>query len=537
MVRLSPLWSLMALLVALPWLNPFASGPSPAVQPWLTSAACALGLWLLALARGVRPRVRLWLPALAVAGWAAVSQLALRPETVMLAMGLLLMGIAAGLAEDEGTSTALQAGVLAAAVISAVFGIVQYFGLSGGFAPWINVARPGEAYANLRQPNLYASLCWLGAAVLLWGGLRLPFTVRAVLIALLAAGSAASVSRTGLLQAVAVTVLAAWWSGPARRQRLLLCAIALAAYGAAAVLLPLALQAAAEVSAARTLWARLGGGEGCSSRLVLWSNVLHLIALRPLAGWGWGELDFAHFMTLYPGDRFCDILDNAHSLPLHLAVELGLPAAVLVVGAATVWAWRRRPWREALPRRQLAWAVIALILLHGLLEYPLWYGPFQIAFGAAVGWLLASERQPEAADRRFAPSAALAGVLSLATAYAAWDYARVSQIYLPPEERRSAWADDTLEHVRRSWLFDGQARFADLTLATLSPAHAAWMYELAGRVLHYSPEPRVIELAIESATMVGQEDEAVLHLARYRAAFPADHARWSAALRRQPAAQ
>jgi hypothetical protein len=126
-------------------------------------------------------------------------------------------------------------------------------------------------------------------------------------------------------------------------------------------------------------------------------------------------------------------------------------------------------------------------------------------------------------------------VLLLATAYAAWDYQRVSQIYLPPEQRRSAWADDTLEHVRRSWLFAGQGRFADLTLASLTRSNAVWMHELAGRMLHYSPEPRVIELAIESATMVGQEDEAVLHLARYRAAFPSDYAKWSAALKRQPA--
>ena len=53
----------------------------------------------------------------------------------------------------------------------------------------------------------------------------------------------------------------------------------------------------------------------------------------------------------------------------------------------------------------------------------------------------------------------------------------------------------------------------------------------AQALLHYSPEPRVIEKVIEAATMKGRYDEAVLHLARYRAAFPADYARWRKAQR------
>ena len=61
-----------------------------------------------------------------------------------------------------------------------------------------------------------------------------------------------------------------------------------------------------------------------------------LIAQKPWLGWGWGELDYAHFITLYPGARFCDILDNAHNLPLHLAVELGVPLAVVLCGGGLV---------------------------------------------------------------------------------------------------------------------------------------------------------------------------------------------------------
>ena len=59
------------------------------------------------------------------------------------------------------------------------------------------------------------------------------------------------------------------------------------------------------------------------------------------------------------------------------------------------------------------------------------------------------------------------------------------------------------------------------------------MYAASQRVLHYSPEPRVIERALESATYLGHVDEAVLLLARYRAAFPRDYEAWRQA-QKQP---
>lgn len=515
-----------AAFAALPWLNPVARGPSPAVTPWLVSALCGIALWTLAAVRGGRPA---WPPrglaaaAAALSLWAVVSHLPARPEVAMLAGGLALLLLAAGFAAEPGMARSLEAGFLLAAAASAVIGLLQYFGLSPWLAPWVNTAEAGEAYANLRQPNQYATLCWIGGAIVLFGTLRLPRAASMALLVLLAAGSAASVSRTGLLQGLVLTVLAALWPSPQRRERLQLCAVAAVAYFAATVALPMLLDAATGAMPARTLWGRLGGGNPCSSRTVLWSNVLHLIALKPLAGWGWGELDYAHFTTLYPGPRFCDILDNAHNLPLHLSVELGVPAAVAVCIGGLAWIVRQRPWHEDEPLRQLAWAIVALVLLHSLLEYPLWYGPFQIAFGACLGWL-APPRQSRPSAR--GPALATAAVLLAATTYAAWDYTRVTQIYVAPHARLRPWADDTLQAVRRSWLFSGQARFADLTLQTPDRSNARQLHALALEVLHYSPEPRVIERAIETATLLGRDDEAVRLLARYRAAFPKDYENW-----------
>ena len=118
-------------------------------------------------------------------------------------------------------------------------------------------------------------------------------------------------------------------------------------------------------------------------------------------------------------------------------------------------------------------------------------------------------------------------MLIAAIAYAAWDYHRISQIYLASEARDEAYRDNTLVKIRDSWLFRNQVRFAELSLTPLTRDNAEWTFNTATALLHYSPEPHVIEKVIESAVMLGRDDEAMAHMMRYRAAFPADYARWT----------
>lgn len=465
------------------------------------------------------------LAALLLVTWSWASHPALRQELVYFASGLAVFVLGASAVDDGQVGRGLQIGLLAAAFCTALLGLCQYFGLSALATPWVDYAEAGEAFGNLRQPNQFASLCWLGVVIVLWGMPRLPTGAAVGFVVVLAVASAASVSRTGMLQGAMVAALASIWPGPEQPRRLRLCAVAAVAYCVGTVLLPFGLHVIFGALPGRTLWGRIGGGEACSSRMVLWSNVLHLIAQKPFFGWGWGELDYAHFMTLYPGARFCDILDNAHNLPLHLAVELGVPAAVTVCGTVVWWMVRQRPWQERDAQRQLGWGVLAIILLHSLLEYPLWYGPFQIALGASLGWLLG---RPHELTRR-APSwlaVGMAAAMFVATVYASWDYARVSQIYLSPESRRPRWASDPLGEAKRSWLFANQARFAELTLTMLTLENAEWMRVHAEEALHYSPEPRVIERLVESASLTGHLEEAGMILTRYRAAFPREYAAW-----------
>ena len=291
--------------------------------------------------------------------------------------------------------------------------------------------------------------------------------------------------------------------------------------------------------------------QACSSRLILWRNVIELIALRPLAGWGWGELDYAHFVTLYPAGtqgRFCEILDNAHNLPLHLAVELGVPLALMVGGLFGWLAIRARPWAERDATRQMAWGVLLIIGLHSLLEYPLWYGPFQVAVcvSLALLWLVppclskisGKESLPTFFNAAVGAGASTVGagrrialvgvaiVCLAAVSYASWDYHRVMQVYLPPADRSPQYRHNTLERISNTWLFANQVRFAELTTTPLTPQNAAAINAMALEVLHFSPEARVVEKLIRSARMLGRDDEARYFEARYEAAFPVAYQRW-----------
>lgn len=471
-------WALFVCLL-LPWLNPWVPGPSRYIGPWLIAAFCGVFIVFLRRHLSVQRVLAAW--------WAA-------------------------------------------AAASAAIALLQYAGLSAVADPWINQIGPGEAFGNLRQRNQLATLTSIGlVALLAWVGERgkarqgpQPLPPWAwMVVSLLAAGNAASGSRTGLLAWALVALMLVWWQRGRSEPGLSPAAKALLVYLGGALLLSWHL-------ADGGLFQRLSQA-GADSRRELWANVLTLIAQKPGGGWGWGELAYAHFITVFSGSRFPMLMGNAHNLPLHVAVELGIPAALLI-GGALVWAVRRgRPWSETDTSRQAAWAVLAVIGLHSLLEFPLWFGPFQITVVLCTGYLWATRTSsrpahslvwPNLARGRLFDAAAL-GALTLLVA-ASMDYHAVSQRYLPADQRSA------LQAGPGGWLFQRQAQFATLATTALTADNAAALHALALEVLHYSPEPVVVEALLKSADLLGLQDEVQFYAERYRLAYPDQHRAWLA---------
>jgi hypothetical protein len=529
---------LTLLAVALPFLFAYSQPPSSNFWPLVAAWTCGAVLALLAVcrARGLR------------------------------------RSLPGGQASDGRAFLASQlaAGLLLAALLAGMIGLLQYFLGDPGMAPWVQPSTPGQAIGNLRQRNQQASLLSLGVWALLWlvaqvqahlgaaSGVPATPLQRAWLgegrpspllsswlvgmllvwtITLLAVASAATASRTGAMQWLLILALLVLWRGASSRLVLGLVVIGLVFYALAGWMLPRLLLDWTGF-AAEGVFARLADDpQSCSSRRVLWSNVLYLIAQKPWTGWGWGELDYAHYITLFPGARFCTLLDNAHNLPLHLAVELGLPVAAVACGAVLAWVLRARPWRETDPVRQLAWGVLAIIGLHSMVEFPLWYGPFQLVTVLALVLLCRRALLRWVRSARLVACVAVVGVaVAVVGAGIAWDYYRVSQLYRPMAARLPAFQGDTLAKVSNTLLFSTQVDFARLTTTALTRENAPQVHRLATQLLHFSPEPRVVEKLIESALLLGMDDEVAFHLRRYRVAYPEDHARWARAQRQAPPA-
>jgi hypothetical protein len=506
---------LVALLVALPWLNPLAATPTSTVQPMLVYAAStALLLGLLALVR--MPREVLW------------------------------RGVCWGW--------------LVAATVNAVFALLQYFDLAEALRPWVSEAPRGMGFGNVRQRNLFATLCAMGLAALAWNTVGLqaasaqgegltamvpPWALkagRAGVAALLGAGLVVSSSRTGMFELALLWILFGLWrfaAGPVAQRLAARWALAwgTAAYVLGTWLLPVL--AGLEGSALSRL---LAGDAVCSGRRVLWANVWQLVLQKPWLGWGGGELGYAHFMTLFDGPRFCGILGNAHNLPLQLAFTAGLPVAALVTGLVVLVVLRAQPWRAVAQGQQLAWAVLGLIGLHSLLEYPLWTGAFQFAVLVCGGYLYGCRGQAQAAvawlhapvlDGRGLRATALLlmCVVVSACALVADSYHRVSMLFVKPQQRPAQYVSGVPLQQRDVMLFVNEVSFTRLG-TELTPETAQDSLDMATHLLHFNANYFAIERIMACLDLLGRHDEAHFYELRYAAAFPAEHARWVAAGRR-----
>lgn len=433
------------------------------------------------------------------------ATLALSTLALLAAAALVLISGALTSRDEWGRAVfqAVCAATLVAGVISVGLALVQVFAPDWADGDWIaRSSTPGRAGGNLRQPNHLSSLLLWAMVALLWlhetvaerraaPQLKLARGLTVVLLALLIFGDVLTVSRTGT---VCIVLLALWGVVDKRLSRFsrvllwlaplfyVLCWLGMNEWA----------QAGAQSFAGGT---QLQRSDLSSSRFGIWANTWELIKQNPWFGVGWGEFNFAWSLTPFPG-RPVAFFDHTHNLPLQLLVELGIPHGTLVLGllAWSLWkafvACRTASAADALTVRA-AFIMVLMMVVHSMLEYPLWYAyfllPTAFAMGVCLGHVSPGDGEPDAKAspwlRRSLIGASLA--LIVGTGVSVFDYLRVSAIFSADDDTPLSYR---IAQGQRSWFFAHHADYAAATVAT----HPSTAMKAFRRAPHYLLDTRLM---------------------------------------------
>ena len=385
-------------------------------------------------------------------------------------------------------------------LISALIGLIQLFGLQTPLAPLMLPQLNGRIYANTGQPNHLASYLCMGlvSTGYLWSTRRLGTALAVTICAMALAVLATSGSRAVWLYAAAFVVLSVAMSllrPSTEARRLLAFSIAIVGGLLAAQWLMAGLVPHSSV-AVETMGARVRT-QGMSSpiRMRFWSDAWIMFRGAPVFGVGFKQFAWNNFLLTgqIPGTASDEgIIDHAHNLVFQIAAEFGVAGLIVLLGGLGWWGWSMRR-TQIDPALWWMAAVLGVLGLHSMLEYPLWYAYF---LGLAAVVLGAAERDAPAVNdgrggRIILCAAVLLGAFACANVYQ--DY-RVMQSL-----QRAAIREPTtvsgpgdgsvriLLDLQRSSLFAPFIEFALARRMLLNQDHLKDKIVLNGRAMRFQP--------------------------------------------------
>lgn len=318
---------------------------------------------------------------------------------------MLLVMLGAVLRKEFGLtviSVVLAWSFLVGGELSAIVGILQHFNIHSFLDDFIAAKNFAAVYGNVGQTNHYAThICLaLASLVFLFAAARLPIwsVIPLVLPLLLVLSLSGSRSSGIYLFAVLALSLILYWRGTvctegyvAKRRLVITSFLLITGFVMMQWLLAQAPIFVAPTGSITVVDRIFDQASGTSARFYLWQEAWHMFLQSPILGIGTGQFALHHFYLsmLFQSPEITGIYNNAHNLVLHLMAETGLAGTIPVVGGCVLWLLGLYSVRRKSIDLSLWWllAIVGIIAIHSLHEFPLWYGHFlgPVAFLLGVG--------------------------------------------------------------------------------------------------------------------------------------------------------
>ncbi|PLZ00796.1 polymerase [Burkholderia sp. WAC0059] len=425
---------LLAVALILPYAVVNHTYPIPTFYAEFTALTLylLLGAAVLLMVRSARPAVPLESPTVAlvplVFGLLLIAQTIVmhveQPSMNWLGAGCLLAAFVAthagyGFVRAGQAETALRWTAFALIVggLFAVFcQVIQLFHLEAKVTPFVvayDVTTERRPFGNMAQANhlaTYIAFATAGALFLVQTR-RLNVLLWAVLSAVYSGGLALTVSRGPWLQ-VAVIVMAGFWMAAVGMRA------SVQRTGARAWWIPVALVALFVAVNVFVRWAnvryhleldqsaadRFKDANQIAPRIALWRYGWTMFRMHPIFGVGWGEFPRYQF-ALARELGGVEIANNSHDVFIDLLAKTGLIGCATVVIGLVAWFVRALRAPQT-PARVFGFALVGVLAMHALVEYPQQYLFFLLPVMFVFGLL-------ETRPLRFVPRRVSLGVYAV----------------------------------------------------------------------------------------------------------------------------
>ncbi len=389
------------------------------------------------------------------------------------------------------------------AELSALAGFVQHYRWHSFLSAVVTVKNAAAVYGNIAQPNHYANYIVLGLVSL--GLLHVRYSLRIWQMSLLAAPLlfvlVLSGSRSAWLYLLFLIGISYLWQ---RRDKAILPFLRYAVLLLASFILmhfivqmPMLMPQSGLITSAGRMYGDVSSGGG-SIRLYLWKESWLIFMHFPILGAGFGQFAWQHFQ-LAPEIQDINIsglYNNAHNLVMQLAAETGLAGLSILFGSLILWA--RRAWCEHhTVEHWWGYALLAVLAIHSLLEYPLWYGYFIGIAAFLLGMLDSGVYRPAMRNmaRLTVVVVLLCGVLSLVQLFQGYKKLEAALALRPVSGSAATYNVRLREHLLDASEFVLLRPYAELFmtgLIELNQDRLAEKLELNERAMRFVPTASVV---------------------------------------------